>query len=94
VVIVYAIIDGRSSADHPPGDAVETFVRREDAERFIDEVRGDGPGLAAKLRIEERGLEAGGRAELAAYAAHVRRMGRVAPERVVRPVVELLGHEN
>jgi hypothetical protein len=28
------------------------FVRREDAERFIDEVRGE-PWLAAKLRIEE-----------------------------------------
>jgi hypothetical protein len=33
------------------------FIRREDAERFIDEVRGDGPNIAAKLRIEERELE-------------------------------------
>jgi hypothetical protein len=40
------------------------FVRREDAERFIEEVRGDDPVVAAKLRIEERELEAG-RAELA-----------------------------
>ena len=39
---------------------VETFVRREEAERFIEEVRGDEPELAAKLRIEERELEAGG----------------------------------
>jgi hypothetical protein len=38
-LIVYAVIDLRSSPDHPLGDAVETFVRREDAERFIDEVR-------------------------------------------------------
>ena len=42
------------------GDAVETFIRREDAERFIDEVRGDDPELAAKLRIEDRELEVGG----------------------------------
>ena len=44
----------------PLGDAVETFIRREDAERFIDEVRGDGPEPASNLRIEERELEAGG----------------------------------
>ena len=56
-MIVYAIIDIRSSPDHPLGDAVETFVRREDAERFISEVRGDDPELAAYLRIEERELE-------------------------------------
>ena len=36
------------------------FIRREDAEQFIEEVRGDDPELAAKLRIEERELEAGG----------------------------------
>jgi hypothetical protein len=39
---------------------VETFVRREGAERFIEEVRGDDPDLASYLRIEERELEAGG----------------------------------
>jgi hypothetical protein len=33
---------------------------REDAERFIEEVRGDDPALASYLRIEERELEAGG----------------------------------
>ena len=38
------------------------FIRREDAERFIEEVRGDDPELAEKLRIEERELEAGERA--------------------------------
>ncbi len=32
-LIVYAIIDICSRPDHPLGDAVETFVRREDAER-------------------------------------------------------------
>ena len=40
---------------------VEVFIRRVGAERFIEEVRGDEPALAAKLRIEERELEAGGR---------------------------------
>jgi hypothetical protein len=34
--------------------------RREDAERFIEEVRGDEPALAKALRVEERDLEAGG----------------------------------
>ena len=33
------------------------FIRREDAERFVDEVCGDDPELAAKLRIEECELE-------------------------------------
>jgi hypothetical protein len=33
---------------------------REDAERFLAEVEGDDPELAAFLRIEERELEAGG----------------------------------
>jgi hypothetical protein len=37
--------------------SLEVFIRREDAERFIDEVRGDDPGVAAKLRIEERELK-------------------------------------
>ena len=39
---------------------LDVFIRREDAERFTEEVRGDEPELAAKLRIEERELEAGG----------------------------------
>jgi len=29
---------------------VETFVRREEAERFIEEVRGDDPDIASYLR--------------------------------------------
>ena len=60
-MIVYAVVDDTLSLDFPRGDVVETFVRREDAERFIDEVRGDEPELTAMLRIEERELEAGGR---------------------------------
>jgi hypothetical protein len=58
---VYAILDDRTRPDHPFGEAIETFVRREDAERFIEEVRGDEPELARHLRIEQRELEAGGR---------------------------------
>ena len=36
-------------------------MRREDSERFIEEVLGDDPEATAKLRVEERELEAGGR---------------------------------
>jgi hypothetical protein len=41
-------------------DALEIYLRRQDAERFIEVVRGDDPRLAGYLRIEERELEAGG----------------------------------
>lgn len=58
-MIVFAIHDLRSSPDHPLGDTVETFVRRGDSERFIEDVRGDDPDLASYPRIEERELEAG-----------------------------------
>ena len=44
----------------PLGVELETFIQLEDAERFIEEVRGDEPEIAAKLRIEERELDAGG----------------------------------
>jgi hypothetical protein len=59
-MIVYAVIDDALSPDFPLGDSLEVFVRREDAERFIEEVRDDDSKLAAYLRIEERELEAGG----------------------------------
>jgi len=56
-----AVIDDALSPDFPLGDSLEVFVRREDAERFIEAVLGgDKPELAAKLRIEEREFEAGG----------------------------------
>jgi hypothetical protein len=52
-VIAYAVVDDLSSPEHPVGEAVEVFIRREDAERFIDEVRGNEPEFAAHhLRIE------------------------------------------
>jgi hypothetical protein len=57
---VWLCCDNGLSPDFPLGDGVEVFVRREDAERFIEEVRGDDPEIAAKLRIEERELETGG----------------------------------
>jgi hypothetical protein len=40
------------------------FIGREDAERFVEEVRGDDPEVAAKLRIEEREARRCGRVEL------------------------------
>jgi hypothetical protein len=57
-VLVYAVVDDLSPT-FPLGDALDVFVRREDAERFIEEIRGDDPELAKPLRIEERELEAG-----------------------------------
>jgi hypothetical protein len=39
---------------------VETFLRREDAERFTEDVHGDEPELAEHLRIVERELETSG----------------------------------
>lgn len=53
-------VDGALSPDFPLGDSLEVFLRREDAERFIAEVRGDDPEAAADLRIEERELDNGG----------------------------------
>ena len=54
---VYVILDGRTSPDHPLGEAVEMFLRREDAEGLLEEVRGDDAELASHLRM--RTLEAG-----------------------------------
>jgi hypothetical protein len=49
-VIVYAVVDDTFSPDFPLGDAVETFIRLEDAERFIAEVRGDKPEMRRSAR--------------------------------------------
>ena len=49
----------RALARLPARRSVEVFVRREDAERFVEEVRGDDLDVGAKLRIEERELQAG-----------------------------------
>ena len=50
-MIVYAVVDDALLSDFPLGVELEVFIRREDAERFIEEVGGDDPGMAAKLRI-------------------------------------------
>ena len=58
-MIVYAVVDETISPTSPLGDAIDVFLRREDAQRFIEEIDGDDPELAELLRIEERELEAG-----------------------------------
>ncbi|MBA2642553.1 MAG: hypothetical protein H0U82_06485 [Actinobacteria bacterium] len=55
------MVDDSLSPTFPLDEALEVYVRREDAERFVEEVRGDEPELASHLRIEVRELEAGGR---------------------------------
>ncbi len=60
-MIVYAVVDETISPTSPLGDAIDVFLWREDAERFIEEIDGDDPELAELLRIEERELEAGSR---------------------------------
>ncbi len=44
-----------------PARRLQIGFVRDDAERFIEEVCGYEPEIAAKLRIEERELEAGKR---------------------------------
>jgi hypothetical protein len=56
---VYAVVDTTLSPTFPLGDALEVYVRRDDAERFIDEVRGDDPKLARDMRMEEAGASRG-----------------------------------
>jgi hypothetical protein len=58
-VLVYAVVDDSLSPTSSLGDSIDVFVRREDAERFIEQIRGDDPELAKPLRIEERELDAG-----------------------------------
>jgi hypothetical protein len=53
-VNVYAVVDDSLSPASPLGESIEVFVRREDAERLVEEVRGDDPDQADHLRIEER----------------------------------------
>jgi len=39
-LIVYAVVDNALSPDFPLGVELEVFIRRVDAERFIEKVRG------------------------------------------------------
>ncbi|MDQ3867094.1 MAG: hypothetical protein M3304_09780 [Actinomycetota bacterium] len=51
---IYGIVDqGTDEAE-----AFELFVRREDAERFLEEVQADDPELADRLRLEPVELDA------------------------------------
>ena len=58
---VHAIVDDALSPAFPLGVELALFTRHEDAERFIEEVRGADPDVASKLGIEERELGAGPR---------------------------------
>ena len=58
-MLVYAIRDLSLSPSSPLGEALDVFIWREDAERFIEEVERDEPELAERLWIEERELQAG-----------------------------------
>ncbi len=51
---VYGVVDTRTEET----EAFELFVRREDAERFLAEVRADEPELADCLRFEPVELDA------------------------------------
>jgi hypothetical protein len=52
VVLVFAVVSAETEK------AVELFIRREDAERFLEEVRGDDPALAELRRLEPLELDA------------------------------------
>jgi hypothetical protein len=49
-MLVYALVDTSLSPTSPLGDAIDSFLRREDAERFIARVKRDDPQLASNLR--------------------------------------------
>jgi hypothetical protein len=51
-MVVYAVRDLLLGAECPLGEAADVFVRREDAERFIEDVLRDEPVLAKLLWIE------------------------------------------
>lgn len=53
---VYAIVNVNTRVDRPLGDAIDEFLHRDDAERFVEDVRAREPELAAELRIIEREL--------------------------------------
>jgi len=55
-MIVYAVVDDSLSPMSPLGDAIDVFLRRGDAERFVEAVRDDDPELAKPLRIRKREL--------------------------------------
>jgi hypothetical protein len=52
-MFVSAVVDHSLSRTSPLGDSLEVFVRREDAEHFIEEVRGDEPELASSTAARQ-----------------------------------------
>jgi hypothetical protein len=54
LMLVYAVVDDSLSPMSPLGDSLDVYVRCEETERFIEDIRGDEPELAKSLRIEER----------------------------------------
>jgi hypothetical protein len=76
-VIVFAVADESLSPTSPLSDAIDTFTRREDAERFIASVQRDDPKLAARLRVVERELEMFTRGIVASSASTTRRSPRL-----------------
>jgi len=57
----------------PLGEALEIFIRREDAERFVEEVRGDDPE-ARELPADRRARAGGGWADLSLRRRQLRSM--------------------
>jgi hypothetical protein len=51
-VLVFAVVSAQLEA------AIERFVRSEDVERFLEEVRDDAPELAELLSVEAAELDA------------------------------------
>ena len=45
-MLVFAVVSAQTE------EAIELLIRRDDAERFVEEVRNDEPGLAESLSIE------------------------------------------
>ena len=56
-MFVYAVVDDSLSPTSPLGDSIEVFVQRENAESFIEQIRGDNPELAKPPWFKERELD-------------------------------------
>lgn len=60
---VYAVLDDQLSPDFPLGDALEVFIRQEDPERSIAEVRG-ATSLRSQRHCGSRSAKSGWRTDL------------------------------
>ena len=54
---VYAIVNVTTRGDHSLGETLDEFLHRDDAERFVEDVRASEPELADELRIVEHELK-------------------------------------